>query len=391
MANLEDVKMEDHRKEPVEKNPDKKKRGRGLIAAAAVLLVILLIAGGVMIYRERFAVEAIVTIQVNPGIEIKINEEERVLSCRGLNADGRILLEEFDEGEDLENTDIEVAVGALVNALVSRGHLGDDASLVLITVENKRDEEDGRELQQELIRNANAMLQNMNVRAVAAGEITGSENETGSGAAGQNPAGDTEENEGSGSGPAPETSISPESSIASGNPEDSMGDTSSESSTLPEETTSAAGLGGNGDIGQDAALALALAHAGLTEEELAGCRIRKDYDDGRQVYEVEFWQENAEYEYEVDAVTGEVIKYDKDVYVSTGADASEDIGEDGAKAIALEHAGLTESQVTGLRVERKTHNGRRMEYEVEFWYERMEYQYEISGSTGEILEYEWDD
>ena len=58
-----------------------------------------------------------------------------------------------------------------------------------------------------------------------------------------------------------------------------------------------------------------------------------------------------------------------------------------AQQIALEHAGLKESQVTRLKTQLEYDNGI-PEYNVEFYYEGWEYDYELNAQTGEILE--WD-
>ena len=62
----------------------------------------------------------------------------------------------------------------------------------------------------------------------------------------------------------------------------------------------------------------------------------------------------------------------------------------GAKSAALAHAGVSESQTTGMKVERDWDDGR-LEYEVEFYAGQTEYEYTIDGVTGAVLEYEWDD
>ena len=55
----------------------------------------------------------------------------------------------------------------------------------------------------------------------------------------------------------------------------------------------------------------------------------------------------------------------------------------------MAHAGLTESQVTGLKAERDQDDGR-LQYEVEFKADGLEYEYTIDGSTGAVLEHEKD-
>ena len=53
----------------------------------------------------------------------------------------------------------------------------------------------------------------------------------------------------------------------------------------------------------------ALTHAGLTSDQVTGMRSELDRDDGRQLYEVEFYSGATEYDYEIDAYSGEVISY----------------------------------------------------------------------------------
>ncbi|MBR0282438.1 MAG: PepSY domain-containing protein, partial [Oscillibacter sp.] len=61
-----------------------------------------------------------------------------------------------------------------------------------------------------------------------------------------------------------------------------------------------------------------------------------------------------------------------------------------ARRIALEHAGLSESDVAFIRTDKERDNGR-MEYEVEFSGGAIKYDYTIDAETGEILSFESDD
>ena len=54
--------------------------------------------------------------------------------------------------------------------------------------------------------------------------------------------------------------------------------------------------------------AIALAHAGLTVEEVVFDRTEIDREKGKTVYEVEFRKGNWEYSYEIDAETGKILK-----------------------------------------------------------------------------------
>ena len=130
----------------------------------------------------------------------------------------------------------------------------------------------------------------------------------------------------------------------------------------------------------------ALAHAGLKANQVTFVKSKLDWDDGRQVYDVEFYTSDyKEYDYEIDAATGAILSYDFDAenYIPQQNTGSY-IGAEKAKSVALAHAGVNQSQVTRLRCELEKDDGR-WEYQVEFCYGTMEYEYEIDAYTGAIL------
>ena len=66
------------------------------------------------------------------------------------------------------------------------------------------------------------------------------------------------------------------------------------------------------ELTEDQALAIALEHAGLTEEQVSYLNAHLDRDDGRWVYEIEFREGRNEYEYAVRASDGKIVDFDKD-------------------------------------------------------------------------------
>ena len=144
----------------------------------------------------------------------------------------------------------------------------------------------------------------------------------------------------------------------------------------------------------DEAKAIALKDAGFSESQVTIVRAHQDYDDGRLEYEVEFYKDNVEYDYDIDAATGRIISrdYDAEYYTPITNPGSSSSGNaitlDEAKAIALKDAGFSESQVTIVRAHQDYDDGR-LEYEVEFYKDNVEYDYEIS-STGTILSRDYD-
>lgn len=58
---------------------------------------------------------------------------------------------------------------------------------------------------------------------------------------------------------------------------------------------------------------IALNHAGLTKDQVTWLRAEYEIDNGRPQYEVEFHYEQWEYDYEIDAETGEILGWDKEL------------------------------------------------------------------------------
>ncbi len=158
------------------------------------------------------------------------------------------------------------------------------------------------------------------------------------------------------------------------------------------EYTPPVGTVGESYIGEEAAKA-ALAHIGVTENDVSYLRVKPDLDNGTMAYDVEFWVGNVEYDYEIDARSGEILSYDMDTDYEDAPPASADdqsyIGEEAAKAAALAHAGVTESDVSNLRAKLDYEN-RVVEYEVEFLLGTTEYEYEIDAITGDLRSYDYD-
>lgn len=65
-------------------------------------------------------------------------------------------------------------------------------------------------------------------------------------------------------------------------------------------------------IGEDEAKNIAVNHAGLSLQDVNLLKVELDTDDGQSVYEVEFYKENQEYDYKIDAWTGNIIEYSMD-------------------------------------------------------------------------------
>lgn len=135
----------------------------------------------------------------------------------------------------------------------------------------------------------------------------------------------------------------------------------------------------------------ALAHAGLKQSQVTFVKSKLDWDDGRQVYDVEFYTSDyKEYDYEIDASTGEVVSYDFDAegYAppATGNGQSGTITADQAKEKALSQVpGATVSDIWEFETD---YDDGRLQYEGKIYYNGMEYEFEIDGYSGAIRS--WD-
>lgn len=149
------------------------------------------------------------------------------------------------------------------------------------------------------------------------------------------------------------------------------------------------------------AIAAALDHAKLTEAETENLRVRLDRDDRRDHWEVRWRSGDLEYDYDIDPDTGAVLDFDRDFEplrkstpvapspTQPAAPAAQ-LSEGEALAIALDHAGFTEAEVTNLCIRLDT-DDRTPDYEIEFRRGRLEYEYEIHAETGAIKDFDRDD
>ncbi len=145
------------------------------------------------------------------------------------------------------------------------------------------------------------------------------------------------------------------------------------------------------DIGEEQARATAVEHAGLTADDVTFIKVQLDRDDGRTVYDVEFYYGNTEYDYEIDAASGEVVSYDQDIEnYNIQAQAAENvISLEQAKEAALTAAGLDASSVKWVKEKLDYDDGRSV-YELECISGEMEYDFEINGADGTVLEQDSD-
>ncbi|MBQ8624062.1 MAG: PepSY domain-containing protein [Oscillospiraceae bacterium] len=158
-------------------------------------------------------------------------------------------------------------------------------------------------------------------------------------------------------------------------------------------------------VTREEAIAIALEHAGVKESEVHELECERDVEHGITVFEVEFESGSYDYNYEINVETGAVVKHSKKLDDDNAWDSIENaldansgnqsassnfIGNDAAKAAALEHAGVSAADATGLECELDRAEGifEKDHYDVEFSAGGYDYEYEIHAETGKVLKSE---
>lgn len=354
-----------------------KRRWTSLIAAC---LAVMLLGGGGLFYQRANAVASVVSLDVNPSIELKVNRSEKVLVCTPLNEDAKAILADMSNGADLKGAKLDVAVNAIVGSLVRNGYLDSISSAIMISVEDK-DTARAEKLQRELTSTVDGVLQTSESRASVLTQTLTQD------------AGLTQQ--------ARENSISTGKAAL-------VNRVLALNATLKfdalaklsvEELKDLAEAGAPAmPIGKDAAAYAVEQYAGTTALDSVTAEVDSELDESTAHYEVELHTAWGEFEYLVDAYTGKVLSGQKDLLATAPAgDATakpsapsgtvQDIGYAKAKSIALNHAGLSENEAYDMEIELDDEDGT-LVYEVAFKSGGMEYSYEINAATGAILKHE---
>ncbi len=286
----------------------------GSIAAAVVLLITGISMYNLGLHRgsapepETLTASvpaAIVTLDVNPSLELNVDSEGCVVSWNAVNEDARTILEDID----LKGADIKVAVYAFVGSMITKGYLNENVNSILLSVISA-DSETGRRLEKDLVKDINAYLENSLVHAAVFGQYAGKDEEV------ENFA----KKNGLSFGKAwlirrllADDSKQTEESLLKLTTQEllllwELKPTVSET----EERTIYGSVSLNRYISKEEAAAAAFNATGTDAGNAQILSVEFDCEDGRIVYEVEFVCNGVTYEAEVDAASGEVLEYESD-------------------------------------------------------------------------------
>ena len=366
-----------------------KRKWTSLIAAC---LAVMLLGGGGVFYQRANAVASVVSLDVNPSIELKVNRSEKVLVCTPLNEDAKAILADMGNGADLKGAKLDVAVNAIVGSLVRNGYLDSISSAIMISVEDK-DTARAEKLQRELTSAVDGVLQTSEAKAAVLTQTLTQD------AVREQQARENNISTGKAALVNRVLTINPSLKF------DALAKLS------VEELKDLAEAGAPAmPIGMDAARTAAEEYAGTTALDSVTAEVDSELDESPAHYEVELHTAWGEFEYLVDAYTGKVLSGQKDLLTTASArndtvkpsqpvsppaqssqpaqpSGSADIGHARAKSIALNHAGVSENEAYDMDIELDDEDGI-LVYEVEFKSGGMEYSYEINAATGTILKHE---
>ena len=353
-----------------------RKRWPALVAAC---LAVMLLGGGGVFYQQANAVASVVSLDVNPSIELKVSRNEKVLVCAPLNDDAKTILADMGDGADLKGAKLDVAVNAIVGSLVRNGYLSSISSAIMISVEDK-DTARAEKLQRELTSTVDGVLQTNDAKASVLTQTLTQ---------------DAEREQ-----QAQENNISTGkaalvNSVLAINPElkfDALAKLSVEELKDLAEAGSPAM-----PIGKNKAMDIAAAEFGkASTAEILHSEVDPELDESPAHYEVEITGRNGEeIEYKIDAYSGAVIAVKREMADDDEASegqptkpgTAQDIGHAKAKSIALNHAGVDANTVYDMNIQLDVEDGTII-YEVEFKSGNIEYDYEIDAATGAILRHE---
>lgn len=353
--------------ERIEKGMKKKFNifGKGFVGVAAAACVLFAVGVvGVPYYGNNYVPDSHVDIDVNPGVEIVTNKKNKVLEVQSTNQDGAAVI----DGMNLKNTELKVAVNALIGSMVQKGYIQNDNTGILVTVRNDN-EDKANKVKAEVLNDINTALLTNSVQATVINQTVKTTVDAKKFAAENNisigkavfvlnlAAKDT-------SLDAKELAKMKVSEIASlvvqkgidirdivdydsddsiwENIADAIEDidedarekeiatsaaveNSTVAATTPQPaptqpvatvapaTTAAQSNNTVGDIGIEKAKEIAMSHAGVSAGSVSFIKAKLDHEDGVKVYDIEFYSGNAEYDYEINAATGAIVSFDQDI------------------------------------------------------------------------------
>lgn len=350
--------------------------------ALALVMIASVIVVAVMLQKPAKVI-AVVGIDVNPSIELSIDDKNKILQVMAKNEDAKKIIGDMD----LNGSQIDVGVNALIGAMLKAGYIDELKNSLLISVTGDN-QEDSEKLRKQLSLNIDEFLKASHIDGSIVSQTINQQDDI--------------------------VKLAKQYDISVGKAEiiqqlvaknslytfDGLKDLSvNELNILLQnnhvDQVNVTGHASESDyIGQERAKKIAFDDAKVTKPTMK--KIKLEFDDGQMIYEVEFSQDGIEYEYDIQAKTGKILKKDTEGQkksttssssssTSTSQSQTKAITKDQAKTIAMNHAGV--KSVQNYQIKEDTEDGQK-EYDIEFLSGNYQYEYTIRVKDGRILESE---
>ena len=279
-------------------------------ALATVVVCAFGIIGFTQYQNMNNSVDSIIDFDVNPSIELKTNKKEEIIEANALNEEGKTILKDMD----LEKVDLDVGVNAIIGSMLKNNYITEAQNSILVSVKND-DETKAKLLEERVSNEINELLKAQNINGAVLSQMYNDD--------------DTVEKL------AQENNVSEGKAnlinkIINAGMKDSKGNTYTFDSlsklsinelnlllasknVVLDKVSSIGTTNESQFIGGEKAKEIAFASAGVIATSVTNLQVELDCDDGILIYEVEFNAGRNEYEYDINAKDGNIVKSSIDI------------------------------------------------------------------------------
>lgn len=351
----------------MKKNNNKKYYLGGIFSLAFVLIIFI----SVFMFKNNSDI-SIIGMDINPSLELSINSKDKVVDVKTNNEEAINVIGDMD----LKNTNVDVAMNAILGSLLKNGYINNNENSVLVSLVK------GNYDVSSLANNMYSYLKNENVESSIIVENTITSDY---------------DNELSKKYNISVSKVKLIKSIINKNSLYSFDELSKLSTNelnilinnnmnKNEEVTTIGSPSKNKYISVNEVKNIVFKSAGVKENSVSNLEIEFDYDDSIMVYDVEFISNNIEYDYEVDAISGKIVKSEIENNNKSNDNVSNNyLSKNRIKDIAIKKANVKDYYDYDIEFEYKS--GKAI-YEVEFETNDKEYDIEIDALSGNIIKCE---